>query len=96
MNPMLKAPGTTRLKLKHDTLLSSFAFNYSVAPLHRGGGGGAPLRGGRASQMVLTTVPLHSTWVRLRIPPTTKNHCLWTETKGQETRVRLSKSLLER
>jgi len=28
--PTLKPPGTKRLKLKHDTLLSSFAFKFNV------------------------------------------------------------------
>jgi hypothetical protein len=28
INPTLKAPGTKRSKLKHDYLLSSFAFNF--------------------------------------------------------------------
>jgi len=30
MKPMLKAPGTKRLKLKYDILLSSFAFNFNL------------------------------------------------------------------
>jgi hypothetical protein len=30
MKPMLKAPGTKRLKLKHDSLLSNFALNYDM------------------------------------------------------------------
>jgi len=30
MNPMLKASGTKRLKLKHEELLSSFAFNFNL------------------------------------------------------------------
>jgi len=38
MQPMLKAPGTKRLKLKYDVPLSNFAVNFSlrVAPLHKG------------------------------------------------------------
>ena len=30
MIPMLKAPGTERLKLKYDELLSSIAFNFNL------------------------------------------------------------------
>ena len=30
MKPMSKAPGTERLKLKYDKLLSSFAFNFNL------------------------------------------------------------------
>ena len=30
IKPTLKAPGTKRLKLKHDILLSSFSFNFNV------------------------------------------------------------------
>ena len=30
IKPMLKAPGTNRLKLKHDQPLSSFAFNFNL------------------------------------------------------------------
>jgi len=30
MKPMLKAPGTKRLKLKYDSLLSSFAINFNM------------------------------------------------------------------
>ena len=30
MKPMLKAPGTKRLKLTYDELLSSFAFNFNL------------------------------------------------------------------
>ena len=30
MKAMLKAPGTKRLKLTHDKLLSSFAFNFNL------------------------------------------------------------------
>jgi hypothetical protein len=30
MKPTLKAPGTKRLKLEHDVLLSSFAFNFNL------------------------------------------------------------------
>ena len=30
MKPKLKAPGTNRLKLNSDTLLSSFAFNFNL------------------------------------------------------------------
>ena len=32
----LKTPGTKRLKLKYDHLLSIFAFNSNFAPLHGG------------------------------------------------------------
>jgi hypothetical protein len=30
MNPALKAPGTTRLNLQYDVLLSIFAFNFNL------------------------------------------------------------------
>jgi len=30
MKPTLKAPGTKRLKLEHDKLLSNFAFNFNL------------------------------------------------------------------
>ena len=30
MKPMLKAPGTERLKRKYDEVLSSFAFNFNL------------------------------------------------------------------
>ena len=53
----LKAPGSKRLKLKHDNLLSHFAFRFNlrrytkakshpapVAPGGSGGGGGGPTR----------------------------------------------------
>jgi hypothetical protein len=30
IKPVLKAPGTKRLKLKYDVLLSSFAFNFNL------------------------------------------------------------------
>ena len=30
MKPKLKAPGTERLKLKYEELLSSFAFNFNM------------------------------------------------------------------
>jgi hypothetical protein len=40
MKPTLKAPGTKRLKLKYDELLSvllEFCFHIQLAPLHDGG-----------------------------------------------------------
>jgi len=33
IKPTLKAPGTKRLKLKYDKLLSNFAFKFQLAPL---------------------------------------------------------------
>jgi hypothetical protein len=44
MEPMLKAPGTMRLKLKYDELPAKFCFQIQFASLHRGG---AAQRGGR-------------------------------------------------
>ena len=38
IKPMLKAPGTKRLKPGCDNLLSTFAFNFELAPLHQGSG----------------------------------------------------------
>jgi hypothetical protein len=36
MKSKLKAPGTKRLKLKYDNLLSIIRFQIQLAPLHRG------------------------------------------------------------
>jgi hypothetical protein len=36
IKPMLKAPGTKRLKLKHDKTLSSFAFNFNLRRYSKG------------------------------------------------------------
>ena len=41
IKPMLKVPGTKRLKLKYDILpaiLLQFCFQFQLAPLHPGGG----------------------------------------------------------
>jgi len=35
MKPKLKAPGTKRLKLTYDNLLSNFAFKFSLRPILR-------------------------------------------------------------
>ena len=50
LQPTLKAPGTKRLKLKYEKLLSSFTFNFQLAPLHTGRHPGVPPRG-RAVQV---------------------------------------------
>jgi len=45
LTPVLKAPGTKRLKLKYDKLLSSFAFNFNLRRYSKGRGkhgGSAP------------------------------------------------------
>jgi len=42
MKPTLKAPGTKRLKLKCDKLLSNFVFNFNLRR-HRTGGGAGPI-----------------------------------------------------
>jgi len=58
MKPVLKAPGTKRLKLNHDEPLLNFAFNFNLRrysqgarrrgrlPAVRGGGGGGQCAGG--------------------------------------------------
>jgi len=49
IKPTLKAPGTQRLKLKHDKLLSNllqFWFQNQLAALHQGPGGGGVVGGG--------------------------------------------------
>jgi len=38
MKPTLKPPGTNRLKLKYDELLSIFAFNFNLARYSTGAG----------------------------------------------------------
>ena len=41
MNPTLKAPGSRRSKLKHDELLSSFAFNFNLRRYNTAPGDGS-------------------------------------------------------
>jgi len=36
IKPTLKTPGTERLKLKYEELVSNFCFKFNFAPLHRG------------------------------------------------------------
>ena len=36
MNPVLKAPGTKRLKLEYDKLLSNVAFNFNLCRYAKG------------------------------------------------------------
>ena len=40
MNPTLKAPGTKRLKLKYDATAYMNCFQFQLAPLQGGAGGG--------------------------------------------------------
>jgi len=46
MKPVLKPPGTERLKLQHDKLLSSLALNFKLRRYSGGGGVGALRSGG--------------------------------------------------
>ena len=50
INPTLKPPGTKRLKLKWDTLLSSFAFKFNMRRYNVASRGGAPLQGGQGER----------------------------------------------
>jgi len=49
MKPVLKPPGTLPLKLNHDKLLSSFAFNFNLRRYTSGASSNPPCRCGAAS-----------------------------------------------
>jgi len=61
INPTLKAPGTNRLKLKYDKLLSillQFCFQIQLAPLHTGPDFRAAFVVGRRSLKRVETQPV--------------------------------------
>ena len=54
IKPTLKAPGTKRLKLEFDELLSNFAFNFNTRRCRLGAAAAAaPLGGGGVDQVLL-------------------------------------------
>jgi len=67
MKPTLKAPGTKRLKLKYDKLLSillQFCFQFKLAPLQRGH---RDPRGGTQARQRQAGKALHSSTVQLNL-----------------------------
>jgi len=71
---MLKAPGTKRLKLKHDEVLPNFCFQIQLVTLHRGCRGRVAGMGLHSSTLQLNLSPFIID--RLTLPSVSNKKCL--------------------
>jgi len=83
IKPMLRAPVTTRWKLKHDELLSGFALNFNLRPWMAAAGAAAATAATAAMTELIVTLPAPVDPSR---PPV---GCAWVQ-EGAYTRPVLS------